>query len=418
MTSEKMWVVDTNYLYDGNIEEAIDNKKIVLMSTVRSECDKHKTATDKDLQYKARKTNRFIFQNYEKFHHDVGEYNPEVILGLDYDKTVMDYRIISCAKVNNYGILTNDLNMYFTAKAFGIEVESSNKGNTHRGNYTGMHKVYISSEDVEAQDTLSRIYQDSGDNAFDLLTNQYLIVYDKDKPTEYDADGNPTKYTVLDKLRFDGKNHVKLKLPEGKYIKPENEEQECAIDLLANTEIPIKVVSGEMGSGKTFLSVKMALYHILEKGNHSKILGLRQPIGSGESIGFLPGTKEEKVGDFFRAFCDQLPRGEQEAEELKSRGQLEFDVPFFIKGRTYTDTFMLVDESEDVNVEEFKLIGSRLGKHSAIAFVGDVNQAEGKYKNNNGLKLGIDYLKGKPLAGIVVLSEDIRSEASKVFADM
>lgn len=420
MTTEKMWIADTNFLYDG-LEQAIDNKKIVLMSTVRQEVDKHKSVEDNNLRYKARKVNRFVFDNYDKFHHDVGEYNPEEILNSDYSRDVMDNRIVACAKVNGYGILTNDLNLYSTAKAFKIEVETS-QGNTFNSQqdmaYTGIHKAFISNDDVVSQDLYARIHQDSSDNSFNLLTNQYLIVYDKDNPTAFNTSGEPTRYEVLDKFRFDGTNHVKLKLPENRYIKPKNEEQECAIDLLMNKDIPIKVVSGQVGSGKTYLGVKMALYHVLEKGNHAKVLTLRNTIGSGEEIGFLKGSKEEKIQDFFVAISDQLQGGEQEAEVLKSRGQLESDTPHFIKGRTFTDTFVLVDEAEDLNIKLFKLIGTRLGEHSAIAFVGDVKQAEDKYKSNNGLAYGIDFLKGNPLAGIVVLSEDIRSEASKVFADM
>src|SRR5690606_8578689 len=207
---EKKWSADTNFVYRG-LENVIGKMEIVLMSTTRQEIDKHKTSENKDLQHKARKANRFIFDNYDKLHHDVGEYNPEKILGEDYSKTVPDNRIVACAVENGYGILTGDLNLYSTAKAFSVDVMTPSQINMRDEDYTGFHRVYISNDDVESQDMLSRVYQNSSENVFDLLCNQYLLIYDKDSPIEYNDEGKPTKYTVIDKLRWDGERHVKLK---------------------------------------------------------------------------------------------------------------------------------------------------------------------------------------------------------------
>lgn len=412
------WVADTNFLYD-HLDNYVDKHDIVLVSTVRLETDNHKTAMDKNLQYKARRVNRFIFENYDKFTHDVGEYIPEKILGKDYSSEVFDYRIIASAKANGYGILTGDLNMYSTAKAFGIPVKNVNEENdVEDSEYTGIKKIYISNSDEETQEKYSMIYQDLSNNVFNLLTNQYLIVYDKDKPMQA-KDSSNMSYEVLDKFRFDGEKHVRLVLPHKKIIKAKNEEQECAIDLLMNQDVPIKIISGQVGSGKTYLAANMALYHVLEKGNQAKILALRNPIGSGSvDIGYLKGSKEDKTADFFKPFEQQLPGGEQESEILKSRGQLEADIPYYIKGQTFTDTNVVVDEAEDLDVKQFNLIGTRVGENSVITFVGDVKQAEEMFKNNNGLLFGIENLKGNPKVGIVVLSEDIRSEVSRVFADL
>lgn len=412
------WVADTNFLYD-HLENCVDDYNIVIVSTVRQEADKHKTAIDRDLQYKARRVNRFIFENYDKFIHDVGEYNPVQILGRDYSNDVMDYRIIAAARARGYGILTGDLNMYSTAKAFDIPVKNvSEENDVENSEYTGIKKIYISNSDEETQEKYSMIYQDLSNNVFNLLTNQYLIVYDKDKPKKT-KDSSDISYEVLDKFRFDGEKHVRLNLPHKKIIKAKNEEQECAIDLLMNQDVPIKIISGQVGSGKTYLAANMALYHVLEKGNQAKILALRNPIGSGSvDIGYLKGSKEDKTADFFKPFEQQLPGGEQESEILKSRGQLEADIPYYIKGQTFTDTNVVVDEAEDLDVKQFNLIGTRVGENSVITFVGDVKQAEEMFKNNNGLLFGIENLKGNPKVGIVVLSEDIRSEVSRVFADL
>lgn len=417
--TEKLWIADTNILLD-KLQEALETKKLVLMSTTRQELDKHKIAKDEDLKFKARKANRFIFANYDSFVHDVGEYKPEEILGYEYGADIKDNRIVACAVANNYGIITNDLNLFSTAKAFGIEVDILSEENPtakHNLDYTGIHKIYIS-RDSEEEEMYARIHQDASDNVFDLLTNQYLIVYDKDEPTEFDEDGNPIKFKVLDKFRFDGDSYVKLKLPSKRTYAPRNEEQECAADLLYNNDIPIKIIAGTYGSGKTMAAVKAALHSVLEKGHQAKIMVVRNPIGSGESIGWLKGTMEDKTEGFFKPIVQHLEGGEQEASLLESRGQLTKNIPYYMKGLSIEDTFMVVDEAEDLDSKLFKLVGTRLASGSVIAFTGDFNQVEDKYRMSNGMLRAIETMKGDPLVGVVVLEEDVRSEASKVFSKM
>lgn len=417
MTSEKMWVVDTNYVYDA-IENVIDEKKIVLVSTVTQELDRHKVAESDELRFKARQANRFIFDNYEKFHHDAKEYNPEEILGNGYSDQVPDYRIVSCAKANGYGILTNDLNMYNTAKTFGIEVETLAQMNGNEAKeYTGIHKVYITSGS-EDEELYASIYQNFKTNPFNLILNQYIIFYDEEAPVGYDDEGNITKYKVLDKFKYDGTGMVKLKLPHKKVVQSQNEEQECAVDLLNDDSIPIKFIIGVSGSGKTLLSAKIGIHKIVDTGVHAKIIAMRNPIGSGENIGFLPGDFAEKTDDFFTPIIENLKGGELEAALMEQSGQLEKRIPYFSKGLTFNDAYVLVDEAEDLSRTIIKLLGTRIGKDTAMIFAGDFKQVEDKYSRNNGLMQAIEDLKGNKLVGIVSLSEDIRSEASKVFADL
>lgn len=412
---EKLWIADTNYIYDG-LEEALNKgKKIVLMSTTRTELDKHKTSANEDLRYKARRANRFIFENYNKFIHDVGEYNPEEILGEDYSSEVFDYRILACAKSNGYGILTGDLNLYSTAKAFDVEVETLDSGAFSNG-YTGIHKVYVTT-DSEDEENFAKAYQDPSLNPYNLITNQYIIFYDKENPVEFDENGEILKYKVLDKFRFDGKQLVKLKLPHHKVVKAKNEEQECAIDMLNNDDIPIKFIVGVSGSGKTLLSAKIGIHKVIDTGKHAKIQLIRNPIGSGEEIGFLPGDFEDKTTDFFQPIISCFKNGELEASMMEQRGELVKQIPYFAKGLTFNDSFSIVDEAEDLFKSTIKLLGTRLGQEASIVFAGDYKQVEEKYSRNNGLIQAIEDLKGNPLVGVVELSEDVRSEASKLFAD-
>jgi len=207
-----------------------------------------------------------------------------------------------------------------------------------------------------------------------------------------------------------------LRLPDSKVIKGKNSQQRCVIDLLNNKNIPIRIIAGTYGSGKSYLTTKMGLYHIFEKGNYGKMLLLRNPLGSGEEIGFLPGDKDEKIGDFFK--CIEQYIDVSLTKDKNIGDYIKKDIPFYIKGMSYGSTYIFVDEAEDMDLKILKLIGSRMESDSCVVFCGDYKQSEPKYKKDNGLYQLIEKLKGNPLVGIVVLEEDIRSEASKVFADI
>lgn len=116
--------------------------------------------------------------------------------------------------------------------------------------------------------------------------NQYLII----ENTETDQ---------IDEFRYNGEDFVALRLPNSGYMKAKNSLQRCALDLMMNREISIVAVLGTYGSGKSFLTTKMALYHVLEKGHQSSVLGIREPSGEGAPVGYLKGTLEDKTRNFF-----------------------------------------------------------------------------------------------------------------------
>lgn len=393
---DKYFVVDTNALIN-HIQNLREYKKVLLTHILR-ELEKCKKSNNPYLAYKARVASRYIKDHEDEFVFDGKTYDGSEI----GDRYYEDNNIIKACIENNYGLITGDVLLRFQAKAYNIDVIDIDEINKHAKGYTGIRKLYFS-DSLEDQEILAKIYV--GDISFlDLNINEYLIIYVNNKP--------------VDKLRYDGNKLVKLKLPPKSIIQAKNEEQECAIDLLNNKEIPIKFILGEFGSGKSYLTVKMSLYKVIDKGEHSKILVVRNPIGSGEEIGFLKGTKDDKTQDFFKPFVQHLEGGEQEAHYLEQRGQLMKDIPFYMKGLDIQDTFIVVDEAEDLDRKIIKMLGTRVSEGSVIVFCGDYNQAEEKFKYNNGLKFAVEELKGHPLVGIVKLSEDVRSEASKVFAKL
>lgn len=392
----QLYVADTNVLLD-NLEVVQDYSIVILSHTLR-ELDKHKGNRDKpDLAFRARRATRYIEEHEDQFTFDLKDYKWEDDDNLE--ATYVDNMIITACLHNNYGLITRDTLLKFKARGFGITlVEVKDKGRSEA--YTGVREITITDEKE-----FSDIYEDTT-NSLNMLENEYLIV-------NFEGEQYCT--------RWDGEYHQDLALPSDKIVAPQNAHQACALDLLWNKDIPIKIIAGTYGSGKTFLSVKVALEFIDSKNpakKYKKLMMIRNPIGSGEQIGFLKGTKEDKTSDFFKPLVQHIDGGNYALAQMETAGIIQREIPYYMKGLSIDDTFMLVDEAEDLSEKLIKLVGTRVGKNSCVVFSGDFKQAEDKYMYNNGLYIAIEKLKGNPLVGIVSLQEDVRSDASKVFAEM
>lgn len=397
MTEEKSRIMlDTNVLVSKNFT-LDDFEKVYLSIQVLEELDGLKKA-EGELGYNARKAIRQL----EQATSDKVEYiildNYKMPDGWSSDKR--DNQIIMCAKNNNCDLISNDLNVRIKAKS--VDVNSYGyENNKDKEEYTGYKFLEGNTEFINN----FHASIDYGLNKYNLLENEYVIIKNTDlkKVNEY---------------RYSNGRLETLVLPSSKVIKGMNSLQRCALDLLNNPDIPIKVITGTSGSGKSLLSIKVGLNHLLDKGTYKKIMLIRNPIGSGEEIGFLPGSKEEKIKDFFKPIVQHLDFGKFQLNDLINKDMLEAEIPFYMKGLSLHNTYMLVDEAEDLNLKSLKLIGTRVGNMSCVVFSGDYNQAEDKFKYDNGLLRFVNEHKGNPLVGVVVLEEDVRSEASKLFTQL
>lgn len=379
----------------------IDEYDCVILSHVLRELDKFKGEMGSLRGKQARDASKYLEENDHKIEVDIKDYTFDLNKVFDPDYT--DNKILQACVENGHGLITGDLLMKRKAQGWNIPlIKIENTGDC----YTGYFEIDV---DIDSEG-LSLIRNDMTQNPFGLLTNQYLIV--KEKTGKYDSDGKP-EYKVVDYLRWDGEKHVHLNL-KGVPLKAQHYLQTIALDLLNNMDIPIKIVAGTYGSGKTFLCTKMAVHNLLQ-GKGQKIMMIRNPIGAGEEIGFVPGTKEEKIGDFFKPIVQHL---DAPIEKFEEQGNIVGEVPFYMKGLSIENTWMLFDECQDVDIKTLKLVGTRMADKTVITFSGDWKQAENKFAHNNSLMHMIEELKGNPLVGIVVLNEDVRSSASKVFADL
>lgn len=320
--------------------------------------------------------------------------NDNAILGMAYETWINNKEII---------FMSDDYNLIIKAEALGLPCELfefKKDDEIYKGyQYLTGGTYFINQlfENVE-----------KGKNEYNFLMNEYLILYNSDTDT-------------LSEHRYNGVKFIDLKLPDSKVIKGKNSLQRCALDLLFNKDIPIKILAGGFGSGKTLLSVKTALHHVIDKGTYKNVMFLRNPIVTdGTDIGFLPGDKSDKIFDFCRPFLQYVenPKNQFYAKNLIAEEKIKMDVVSFLKGVSIEDSYVIMDEAEDLNSKLIKLVGSRIGSKSCIVFTGDWKQSENKYKHDNGLLKLIKEGKGNELVGVVVLEEDLRSPASRVFAEM
>lgn len=394
---------DTNALLD--LQEQVFEEKFLCSIKSFEELEHIKTSKNKDeeTRYKARKITHLLDERsnmYEAVIIDYKQYTDDILnrFGLnpeDPDNIIMYSAWCKSKEIKDLVFVTNDICCKNIAKnIFGLNVESGkNKKEIYKG-----YKVIKGNTD-KINDFMYNI------DYSDWNINEYLIIENND-------DGS------IKEMRFDGSKFVNLKLPPSHYIKAKNSLQRCALDILMNNNITIAAILGGYGSGKTFITLQMALYHVLEKGNQSTILGVREMRGEGERIGYLPGDKQSKINDFFLPLTQQLKGGEFELESLKQRGVLEQNIPYFMKGTTYNDCIVIVDEAEDLDEKQIRLIGTRLGQNSKIYLSGDYKQSVINTTKSNALIKMCDEFKGNPKFGCIYLGEDVRSETSKLFADL
>lgn len=402
---DKVYFYDTNAILDLQ-DKAFENY-FYISSVTLEELEHIKTSKNKDdeVKYLARKSLHLLDERMDSYECIVYDSHIEDIINNTSIEITPDSKIVACCYyarkklVNNLVFYTNDISCKMIAKQiFGLPVESSAAGNGHDG------YIYKGYKEITGNTQYINQYMENIDLS-QWYINEYLIIRNIDDGSEKE-------------MRFDGEKFVALKLPLSRYIKAKNSLQRCALDILNNPDITIAAILGGYGSGKTFVSMQMALYNIQEKGRASKILGVREFAGEGKEIGALPGDMEDKVGRFFDPLTQSLNGGEFELQSLKMNGVLDTNIPFFMKGTTYNETIIICDEAEDLTESQIRLIGTRLGTDSRIYLAGDYKQSLLSKTNHNPLIKMCNEFKGNKKFGCIYLGEDVRSETSKMFAEL
>jgi predicted ribonuclease YlaK len=203
-------------------------------------------------------------------------------------------------------------------------------------------------------------------------------------------------------------------------VAPKSKEQRLALHLLTHADVSLVTLTGLAGSGKTYLSLAAALSGLYSK-QYERIVVTRSIEPVGRDIGFLPGDIKEKMAPWMNPFIDnfrQLLRDTTMFDMMIARGQIEISPVTFIRGRSISDAFLIVDEAQNLTVHELKTIVTRVGKNSKVVLMGDVDQIDTPYIDSlsNGLTVVIERFKGNPMFGHVTLKTGERSELATLAA--
>lgn len=167
-----------------------------------------------------------------------------------------------------------------------------------------------------------------------------------------------------------------------------NEEQKLAKGIVLNNDIVL--VKGMAGSGKTLLASQIAL-DMLFKREIERIIITRPNVASSNELGFLPGDISAKMNPWLLPLYHNLYLicGKEKIDKLESEGRIEILPLMYVRGRTFTDSFIIIDECQNCTKKETEMLIGRLGKGSRMTFTGDVSQIDLKYKEQS----GIDFFK-------------------------
>jgi PhoH-like ATPase len=210
-------------------------------------------------------------------------------------------------------------------------------------------------------------------------------------------------------------------------IEPKNLQQTVALHQLLDPDIPAVSVMGMAGTGKTFLSLAAALEQVLEQGRYRRVSVYRPLVAVGrQELGFLPGDLNEKLAPWMAAVHDNLYAlfsdagvdGARHAiDELIERGELEMASVTYLRGRSITGEFVIIDEAQNLELSTLKVILTRMSRDSKVVFCGDLTQVDNPYISPyGGMAALIEKFTGSGLFAHVTLERSVRSPLAEMAA--
>ena len=437
MARKKIYVIDTSvYLTDSNAINAFGNHDIVVPLKVLEEIDKHKKRQD-GVGSNARRIIRTL--DWLRSRGSVCDgvrlgRGKGLIKAANYDSSVLpkewsrsdaDNQIIATAltekklQPNRKVILVSrDINMRVKCDSIGMLCEGYEPTRVVKAAselYTGFKQHLVDDQMIDKFYEGGKVYLDESEIA--LLPNHYVML----------VSSSSEKKTALARFLHYEKPLQKIQnWKKGVWgVSPRNKEQAFALDLLMDPTVPVVTLVGKAGSGKTLCAIAAGLEQIVEKSKESqyKHLIVSRPIQPlGKDLGFLPGTLEEKMNPWLAPIQDNLRflMGNDKAtlEQYMMQGMIEIEALTYIRGRSISDAFIIIDEAQNLTSHELKTIVTRVGENTKIVLTGDIEQIDNVYVDatSNGLTHAVEKLKKFALTGHITLIKGERSEVASLAA--
>lgn len=439
MAQSKIFVIDTNViLHDHQCIYSFDENDVVIPITVLEELDKFKRGNDQ-IHFQARQFVRLLDEIVGK-----ELFNEGISLGADKGKLIIetgkpfsknlresfkedipDHRILAIAEYtrDKYPerktlFITKDINLRMKAKSLNIEAEDyrNDKISDVSVLYQGIRVVLdFNDELISTLYGEGRISVEEAEFAEPPVPNEFFIL--KGTTSSVLAHYNPLNKKIerIDKKPAYG-------------IKPRNAEQTFSLNALVNPEIKLTSLTGKAGTGKTLLALAAA---ISQHDVYDQILLARPIVAlSNKDLGFLPGDAEEKISPYMQPLFDNLgvikrcfnPRSVecQLIEELLKTERLIITPLAFIRGRSLSNCYFIIDEAQNLTPHEVKTIITRAGEGTKMVFTGDMQQIDSPYLDmeSNGLAYLTEKMKGQELFSHVNLVKGERSYLAELASDL
>jgi PhoH-like ATPase len=323
-------------------------------------------------------------------------------------------------------LVSKDINMRIKARALGLAAEDYFNDKTLEDGdllYTGVLPLPADFWELHGKTMESwnqgglTYYRISGPMVPSLMINQFVYL---------EAPGAAPLYAKVTEIT--GKTAVLRTLREYTHQKnavwgvtARNREQNFALNLLMDPECDFITLTGTAGTGKTLMTLAAGLSQVMDDRRYTEIIVTRVTVPVGEDIGFLPGTEEEKMGPWMGALDDNLEvlsktdtnAGEwgRAATNDLVRSKIKIKSLNFMRGRTFLNKFVIIDEAQNLTPKQMKTLITRAGPGTKIVCLGNLAQIDTPYltEGSSGLTYAVDRFKGWPHSGHVMLARGERS---------
>ena len=430
---KKTFILDTNVLlHDVNSIYAFEDNDIVIPMVVIEELDRFKSEGDSRgksarmmsrsldaLREKGRLNEGVKLPNGGTLKIELDKANilPQVFSMDKSDNSILNIAYTMAKKEGSYKknqspviVVTKDINMRLKAEALGLSAQDYTTDKVNLDElYTGVSEIEVSAEQINMfyHDKQLVLPKDT------YFPNQFLILK---------AQGGG-KQSAIGRVSNDGKGILKplsTQEPVAWGIKPLNKEQRFAMELLLDDSLDIVTLVGTAGTGKTLITLATGLQRTMDDNAYRRMVVCRSIVPVGKDLGFLPGTKEEKLEAWMGAIYDNLAfladrknpeEGEEKAHYLLDSGKIEIASVTHMRGRSLPGQYMIVDDAQNLTPHEMKTILTRAGEGTKIIITGDPYQIDTPYLDveSNGLTYIVDRLKGQPSYGHITFTKTERS---------